>query len=588
MAKENLFPIFKDSVWKKRGNAINITYFEDDMYGFTFPCLAESDYLQYNINDGSLNGKTLKVGCTEISCTDSNNKKAWFHIRCYNAENVKTELLDIYSGDTLLEKEITIPPDTVEVKVYLRANYSSEQYDGHITFKGVFMYDTSTMSTTSINFHKVLEQNVPQTVQKGTEHVYFSTDGNTAKMYISTIDGKIIPIGAQSNDSGGVSKYNNAYTQSYIDERKETIKQLQKSDCITFTVATDIHTRAQDGDGGRHDRCRDFIMLSEQLQLDYIAVTGDIIADKEPFDVFEYRLEKAKDIFNKCNCPWYATRGNHDYNAPTTADECVTNRDWYNSITRNMTSNSIQEIHYNKKHLQGAYHYVDDFATKHRMIFLNVFEMNEDKNGQPVTNNGSLAYTLTGLRSNLQLEWLLNEALNMEGKNDWVVSFYSHGVPFTGKGTEYHSEFHGYGFDNPELRQIVKAFQTGTNIIDLSYSCIDLDTKLWLDYKINKDFTQQGSIDVIGWFGGHTHDDCYAKVDGLNLVVCTCTCHDQRTSWRTEETTVKLPPERNSTDLAMSLNVFVVNKNTRTVNVIKVGSKRDNTIKTSSDYSFTY
>lgn len=70
--------------------------------------------------------------------------------------------------------------------------------------------------------------------------------------------------------------------------------------------------------------------------------------------------------------------------------------------------------------------------------------------------------------------------------------------------------------------------------------------------------------------------------------ISTCTCSSQRTSWANDETPTKLPPERNSGNLAMSVNVFVVNLDTRIINVIKIGSKRDNSIVNSSDLTFTY
>jgi hypothetical protein len=115
-----------------------------------------------------------------------------------------------------------------------------------------------------------------------------------------------------------------------------------------------------------------------------------------------------------------------------------------------------------------------------------------------------------------------------------------------------------------------------------------VDNHDWTTFTRNIDFTQQGAIKVLGWFGGHLHDDAYRKVDGINMHISTCTAPSQRTSWANDPNPVKLPPERNTSNLAMSVNVFVVNLDTRTVNVIKLGSKRDNSIKNSSDLTFTY
>ena len=38
----------------------------------------------------------------------------------------------------------------------------------------------------------------------------------------------------------------------------------------------------------------------------------------------------------------------------------------------------------------------------------------------------------------------------------------------------------------------------------------------------------------------------------------------------------------------MSVNVFVVNLDERKINVVKVGSKADNSVSTSSDYEMVY
>ena len=175
----------------------------------------------------------------------------------------------------------------------------------------------------------------------------------------------------------------------------------------------------------------------------------------------------------------------------------------------------------------------------------------------------------------------------MSGKSDWVVSFHSHYIPYTDAAETNLSEFHGYGGDDPSIRALVTAFQNGAAFSG-SFNILEPENHSWYNILIQKDYSVQGVIPVIGWFGGHIHDDCYRKVNGLNLCVSTCTCDSQRTSWTLDPTPVKLPPERNSSDLAMSVNVFIVNTNTKTVNVIKVGSKRDNSVKTSSDYSFTY
>ena len=74
----------------------------------------------------------------------------------------------------------------------------------------------------------------------------------------------------------------------------------------------------------------------------------------------------------------------------------------------------------------------------------------------------------------------------------------------------------------------------------------------------------------------------------MNLVISTCTCASQRKDWNLDPTPTKPAPERNSTNLAMSVNIFVVNLDNRKINVVKIGSKADNSDKTSFDFEMTY
>ena len=48
-------------------------------------------------------------------------------------------------------------------------------------------------------------------------------------------------------------------------------------------------------------------------------------------------------------------------------------------------------------------------------------------------------------------------------------------------------------------------------------SAIDVDTHTWVVFDRDIDFTNQGAIKVLGWFGGHLHDDAYRKVNGINI-----------------------------------------------------------------------
>lgn len=395
--------------------------------------------------------------------------------------------------------------------------------------------------------------------------------------------------------AGASDAYQNDYTQRHIDERKAEILSLQrKGHCITFAIATDLHV--EEANAGRYNQIRDFLMLADQIPLDYVCGCGDFLTDCEEWDhVRERRLAKAKTILDQLCCPWFSTRGNHDYNGNGLIFKddperyFVSSSDWYRAIGRTFAVHPDMEIVTDQVSPKGGYFYVDDYANKHRMIFTNSCETHEADNGGPYIGTSDWPEcSINGIWSIHQAEWIVQRAMDMTGKTDWVVSFFSHILPYCDKNLPKPQEFHGYGKDNAALRTIVKAFQDGTAVTNLTWDTLDTDQHIWRGIRITKDFSAQGPIRVTGWFSGHIHDDCYQKVDGLNLFVSTCVKGDRRTTWSTDPDPSRLPPDRNQSNLAMSVNVVIINTDTRTVNVVKVGSKRDHAVKTSSDYEFTY
>lgn len=607
---DNILPVFSATIWRKSGTINPVV--TNDGRNLTYGTTSDGSFFEWRDETMRYNSKTLKISFAKFSASDGN---ARFHIRSYRADATYTTLLDKYQtsseiGNFAVDYDFTVPSDSVSVRYYFRVESpAAEPYpEVTLTIENASVIDTTTVSTIGLNFWKVNEANLPASVTPGTEHIYFTTDGTVVKMFISTKTGELIQV--RSGDIiGGVGEetYDNPYTQAWIDERKAEIETLQRAgNTITFVTPTDIHVReAEDGDAGRYNRVRDLMMLTSQIPIDYITCCGDIMSYCAEFDGYEPRIEKVAKILNSCRVPWFATRGNHDYNsddasygstpyiadlnASTAYDLIIRNEDWFKSMDSRYDWPSHLEVVFDAVNPKGGYFYVDNYAKKHRLIYCNSEEVHDDALGRPYINAGTLDCFISGpVNTKRQLLWMLNHALNMGGKTDWVVSFYSHQVPYTDAGTGDTSEFHGYGGDQLKIRTIVKAFQEGTAVNAYSYAVLDTENHAWISYSVTKDFSTQGPIKVIGWFGGHVHADCYRKVDGLNLCVSTNTAHSQRTSWSLDPTPSFPAPARNDTNLAMSLNVWIVNLDTRTVNMVKVGSKENNSVKTSSDISFTY
>ena len=635
---DNIFP--KTSLWKIASNGGTLTSIDIvDDYSASYHCLSESDYVYVSFRNASeIAGKKFKLTFDDFSSTDG---EAWLYIRQYEGDSYSA-IVDMENTSGAIDLEFETPSTCTRLDIRMRHCYASAGCDATITITNASLREiVPAVSPTTLNFHKVQQDNLPTSVTAGTEHIYFTTDGTRVRMFITNKEGNLIEVTGLNSSSGAAESdsYANPYTQAHIDERKEDIVNLTKQGhCLVFAVATDIHLRIEDGSEGRVNQVRDFIMLCEQLPIDYIICEGDIMSYCQEWDgVFEPRADTVRKIFDKCRCPWYVTRGNHDYNDDdngassnsnikeynaTNADKYfISDRDWNRTIASKMTITPQTEIHFDQNHPENGYFYVDDFAHKHRIVMCNSEETMETDDGRPYINDGQVvdAY-ISGVETKAQIEWLIDHAMNLRDKGEdaknWVVSFHSHTLPYSDKWLGYEgedgelggfkvlntetgqssdmSEFHGYGWDNYELRRLIHAFQYGESI-DFKKTVIDVDNvndgvtnHQWISYERTVDFTDQGAIKILGWFSGHCHDDCHATVNGLNLCISTCTCSSRRTDWSLDPTPAKLPPERNSTNYAMSVNVFVVNLDTRTINVVKVGSKVDNSDKTSSDFVMQY
>lgn len=642
VSEENIFPKFPSWEQADSSHPVVNPVADTDGYGCTFTCNSENAYYQIKLAGAKVAGKNFVFGFSEFKASDN---KTWLQVRVYSDSNNYTVPIDEEGISGAQEYELNVPANSYAVRVRFRHQYDTQLNDSNavqIEVHGVYLKEVTTpISYSRLNFHKVLQEALPTSVEPGTEHVYYTTDGSRVRMYISTMEGKLIEVtGLNTSASGsGSAKYANSYTQAHIDERKQKIIDLtKKGHCLVFAVATDIHLRIEDGDEGRVNQVRDFIMLSEQLPLDYIICEGDIMSYCQEWDgVFEPRADKVRKIFDQCRCPWYVTRGNHDYNsddngwknnsnikeytASNAAHFFISDRDWNRTIATKIPLAAQMEIHYDNAHPENGYYYVDDFAHKHRIIMCNSEETQETDDGKPYINDGQVvdAY-ISGVQTKAQVEWLIDHALNFTDKGEdarnWVVSLHSHTLPYTDKWLGYAgedgelggfkvfdsergnaadtSEFHGYGWDNYELRKLIHAFQFGEKL-DFEMGVEDVDdvndgqtNHQWITYKRQVDFSKQGAMKVLGYFAGHCHADCHRTVYGLNLVISTCTCASQRKDWNLDPTPTKPAPERNSTNLAMSVNIFVVNLDSRKINVVKIGSKADNNDKTSSDFEMTY
>ena len=312
--KKNLLQPIKQ--WAKGGNAAStLTYVNGDNYSCSWTASSEGDYIYVKLS--SIAGKKLILKCDEFNSSDG---QGWINARAYTNDDNYTSVVDIQNASGPQEIEIDVGADVTILRIYFRHYWASGGIDpaATLTLTGALLYeDVQPESLTALNFHKILKENLPAKVDPGTQHIYYVTDGTTVREYIANKAGYLIPVGAADSSGGsGAVEYTNVYTQQHIDERKdEILKLVNDGHCIVWATATDIHVRIEDGDAGRYNQVRDFIMVTNQLPIDYILCEGDLMSYCQDWgNVYEPRCDKVRKIFDQCRCPWYVTRGNHDYN----------------------------------------------------------------------------------------------------------------------------------------------------------------------------------------------------------------------------------------------------------------------------------
>ena len=191
MANKNLFPTFDKWTIVNGGGSTEVTdslAVTGDGYSCSFTVTHEDSYLRYRIQDNdikNLTGHTLLLHVDNFTSTDNQPKIA---IRIYTDldNNVySTTNLRYRDGDALvsmpLDYEIEIPADCQRLDIRFSHDYASQGIDPPATLviENANLVDTYVENLTTLNFHKVLEENLPASVTPGTQHIYFTTDGST-------------------------------------------------------------------------------------------------------------------------------------------------------------------------------------------------------------------------------------------------------------------------------------------------------------------------------------------------------------------------------------------------------------------------
>lgn len=308
---------------------------------------------------------------------------------------------------------------------------------------------------------------------------------------------------------------------------------------------------------------------------DFIMMSGDfIIGDRDKqtsLGLIDTAIEAAG---SHGSVPVYAVRGNHDVNMDykigtdpetgkaiySTADR-ITDEEFYDHAIAHNEATIVTD----PANPYGGYYYVDFSKQKIRMICLNTTEIRKDVD---ILNSTKSEFQRNGAFSIEQLTWLADTALQVpEG---WAVMMISHIPPIKGADVGVENEttadapFHTRGIKNNALTTICEAFLAG----EKGSVKVPQNGNKTISY----DFTALKDVEFIGHFSGHVHEDSVSQYNGITYVVVNCTTPQKR--WDTS-----LDREA-GTETALSLNSFIIDRDTRTVECIKVG--------TGESFSFTW
>lgn len=348
---------------------------------------------------------------------------------------------------------------------------------------------------------------------------------------------------------------------SNIEAAKPDYYGKQDANTLTFVMMADMHLLANNKTILPNVEASS--AWAKLVNHDFVMLGGDFIIGDEPKIASLGYIDTLMEMAEKhANCPVYAVKGNHDTCEETndTADR-ITDKEFYlHANARGEKYGMVTD----PDNPYGGYYYVDFDRQKIRMVCLNTTEIRSGADILTATTND---FRWMGVKSVAQMSWLANTALQVpEG---WAVMMVSHVPPITGANVGVTDEttsattaapFHNRGVRAADLTNLCEAFVRGASG---SVSAKTYDGTAVGTVSVPYDFSAQGAREFIGHFCGHVHEDSQSVFNGLNYVVVNSTTPTKR--WATSL-------DRTADADKLSLNSFIINRATRTVECIKIGA----------------
>lgn len=266
------------------------------------------------------------------------------------------------------------------------------------------------------------------------------------------------------------------------------------------------------------------------------------------------RFKCLVDRVKKCEAPFIFARGNHDPNHVNNLPENYLRDEDYSEIYLDYSEEKDGIVRQTKANGQKSiWHYKDLEDKKVRIISLD----SEDSDRSRVAENGDMDCDDCVNFSNEQLNWLANEALNFDDKEekDWGVIFVTHRID------PRENEF---GSTGERLLEICEAFNNAKE-----YSVKYENDNAFYNLDINADFTRYASLEkkpfVICFFMGHHHTDNYEESHGIQLI---WSLHGCVTDTYSDARVIRRP----NTATQNAFDCVSIDLNTRKIRIVRYGA----------------
>ena len=388
--------------------------------------------------------------------------------------------------------------------------------------------------------------------------------------YIVEVDGERIAVYGEVDaiSCSDVLSKNLSLEEYYIENIQSALPEYESkigNNNLTFTMMSDPHLRTN----ASHivENVEASSAWANLVGNDFVMISGDFIIgdlDKQTsLGLIDTAIEAAGSYGS---VPVYAVKGNHDTNEDykigtdpdtgkavySTVDR-ITEKEFYDHAIAHSEATIVTD----PNNPYGGYYYVNFPQQKIRMVCLNTTEIRNDVD---ILNSTKNDFRRNGAFSIEQLTWVADVALQVP--DGWAVMMVSHIPPIKGSDVGVEDEttadapFHTRGIKNNALTTICEAFVNG----EKGSVKVPQNGNKTITY----DFSAQGEGEFIGHFSGHVHEDSCSVYNGINYVVVNCTTPQKR--WDTSL------DRKAGTETALSLNSFIINRETRTVECIKVGT----------------